>query len=246
MRKLLYHTRVTALPTLKCRAEAEIEMHDVDVWKSEYSYIFDHFTNHPRAPVWFQSTCVHHLFGLLCFRAALEGEPQCFLVFFLFCFCSQIKSSMAVISLGHIEWLTWALSVCSLWDPLLSPLCLWHQQCALVLLLEALCARLPAALRSVDVCMWRACGHFARHTHSDHFEPTLLQFLALSSETVDRLWLGQTETGWRIGGSWSVVYRVTQQRDGGLSLNVLHKDMRREKRWLYTQYKWPSSWVEKF
>lgn len=35
MRKLLYHTRVTALPTLKCRAEAEIEMHDVDVWKSE-------------------------------------------------------------------------------------------------------------------------------------------------------------------------------------------------------------------
>lgn len=86
MRKLLYHTRVTALPTLKCRAEAEIEMHDVDVWKSEYSYIFDHFTNHPRAPVWFQSTCVHHLFGLLCFRAALEGEPQCFLVFFFVLF----------------------------------------------------------------------------------------------------------------------------------------------------------------
>lgn len=182
-----------------------------------------YFTNHPK-----------HQFSWSLWTAVLQssftGRAWLFCVWF---FCSQIKSSMAVVQLSAIE-----LLYVSDWQPCLGvvsgivsslPLCLWHQQCALGFLLEALCARLLAALYGVGVCWWRACGHFTCHTHSDHFEPALLQFLALSSKAVDRLWLGQTETSWRIGGSGSVIYRVTQQRDGGLSLNILHRDMRYEK-----------------
>lgn len=168
-------------------------------------------------------------FGLLWFRAASEREPGCF-----FLFCLQIKSSMAVAELGPID----AVCCMEVIDSLVCVFagvgfsalchCLWHQQCAFSLLLQALCAWLLAALGGLCVCRRWARGHFACHTHSDHFEPALLQFLALGSKAVDWLWLGQTKTGWRIGGSRSVVYRVTQQRDGGLSLNVLGKDTRHE------------------
>lgn len=158
---------------------------------------------------------------------SFRGSASLLLLFcFFLYFCSQIKSSVAVKALVCIvlyaacEWLT-ALSSLSLFS-----MCLWHWRRALVLLLEALCARLPASLCGLCLWRWRARGHFTSHTHSDHFEPALLQFLALGGKTVDGIGLGQTETGWRIGGSWHVVYHVTQQRDGGLSLHVLRRDMK--------------------
>lgn len=68
--------------------------------------------------------------------------------------------------------------------------------------------------------------HLPSHSHPDHLEPALFQLFALGHEAVDRLGLGQTEAGWRVGRPGAVLHRVAQQRDGGLGLHILREGRR--------------------